>query len=170
MQMKEIVMENIKLIALDVDGTLTTGEIAYMEYGDEWREIKVFNAKDGLAMKTAVKKGLTTAIITGRKSMITERRGKELGVKYVYQHIDNKVPVLLEICEDMGINPSEVAYVGDDINDLSVMGIVGFSACPSDASIEVLEAVDFVSKNSAGKGAVREVIEIIMKVQGIWPV
>jgi len=163
-------MKDIKLIALDVDGTMTCGEIAYMEFGGDCKEIKVFNAKDGLAMKTAMIYGPKLAIITGRNSKITQHRGQELGIKYIYQGIANKLPILLDICKDLDIQPENVAYVGDDINDLALMGIVGFSACPSDASNDILEVVDYVCQKPGGRGAVREVIEMIMKVQGSWPV
>lgn len=167
---KETKMKDIKLIALDVDGTMTCGEIMYIEDGDDWKELKVFNAKDGLSMKTAIKHGLELAIITGRHSVITKKRGEELGIKHVYQNVHNKIPVLLEICEDLGISPQEVAYIGDDINDLGIMGIVGFSACPKDAAEDILQVADYISKYPGGRGAVRQVIEMIMRVQNTWPV
>lgn len=160
-------MKNIKLFALDVDGTMTNGEIMYDEAG---LETKVFNAKDGLAIKTALNQGLKVAIITGRNSVITEKRGAELGVNYLYQGIHDKVPVLHEICSDAGITPEEVAYVGDDINDLSAMEISGFTACPNDAANDIRLVVNYVSNFDGGKGAIREVIEMIMKQQGNWPV
>jgi 3-deoxy-D-manno-octulosonate 8-phosphate phosphatase (KDO 8-P phosphatase) len=160
-------MNKIKLIILDVDGTMTTGEIAYLEDG---QEIKIFNAKDGLATKLAVKEGLKIAIITGRTSPITIKRGQELGVQYLYQNIADKIPKLLEICEDMRITPEEVCYIGDDVNDLSAMKLCGYTACPKDAAVDILSEVDFVSSFDGGKGAIREVIETIMKHQGIWPV
>lgn len=163
-------MRNIKLIVLDVDGTLTNSEIAYMEDGDGWREIKTFHAKDGLAMKTAVKQGLELAIITGRESIITQKRADELGVRFCYQNIQDKPPVLEAICEQIGIALEDVAYVGDDINDMGVMKMVGFSACTKDAAVDILPIVDFISNYEGGKGAVREIIEMIMKDQGIWPV
>lgn len=160
-------MKNIKLIALDVDGTMTNGEICYDE---NHMEFKTFNAKDGLGIKTAIKQGLKICIITGRESIITENRSNELGCHYLFQNIQHKVPVLEKLCSDIGISPEEVAYVGDDINDLGVMGICGFTACPSDAARDIIETVDFVSQYEGGKGAVREVIEGILRDQNNWPV
>lgn len=160
-------MENIKLIALDVDGTMTTGEIMYDEKG---YETKIFNAKDGLAIKVAIKKGIKIAIITGRTSVITEKRAKELGVQYLYQGIEDKVPVLKAICKEANLTTHEVAYVGDDINDLGVMNISGFTACPNNAAKDITLIVNFVSNYDGGKGAIREVIEMIMKKQNLWPV
>lgn len=106
-------MKNIKLVALDVDGTMTNGEIIYNEQG---HETKVFNAKDGLCIHEAITQGLNIAIITGRDSRITQRRAEELGINYLYQGITNKAPILQEICDDLGITPEEAAYIGDDIN------------------------------------------------------
>lgn len=160
-------MKNIKLLALDVDGTLTNGEICYDE---KHMEFKTFNAKDGLGIKTAINQGLKVCIITGRESPITKYRSDELGCQYLFQNIQNKVPVLENLCDNLGIAPREVAYVGDDVNDIGVMEICGFTACPSDAAIDILERVDFVSKFEGGKGAVREVIEMILKIQDKWPV
>ncbi len=163
-------MKNIKMIVLDVDGTLTNSEIAYMEDGQDWKEIKIFHAKDGLAMKTALHHGLELAIITGRESIITQKRADELGIKYCYQNIHHKVPVLKEICQLTGFSPKDTAYIGDDINDYGVMKMAGFSACPADAASDILSHVDYVASKDGGKGAVREVIELIMKEQDIWPV
>lgn len=160
-------MKNIKLIALDVDGTLTNGDICYDE---NHMEFKTFNAKDGLGIKTAIKQGLKVCIITGRESIITTNRSKELGCQYLYQNIKHKVPVLEQLCKEIGITPEEVAYVGDDINDLGVMEICGFTACPSDASMDIINTVDFVSSFQGGKGAVREVIEGILRDQNLWTV
>ncbi len=163
-------MKNIKMIVLDVDGTLTNSEIAYMEDGQDWKEIKIFHGKDGLAMKTALHHGLELAIITGRESIITQKRADELGIKYCYQNIHDKVPVLKEICELTAIRPEDTAYIGDDINDYGVMQMAGFSACPVDAAQDILPIVDYVASKEGGKGAVREVIEMIMKEQDLWPV
>lgn len=163
--MKGIAMENIRLFALDVDGTMTTGEIMYDANGIE---TKIFNAKDGFAIKSAVRKGYKIAIITGRQSTINEYRAKELDAHYLYQNIRDKAPILRDICAKENITPDQIAYVGDDVNDLSAMEICGFTACPADASNDIRLRVNYVSTYDGGKGAVRDVIEMIMKKQNNW--
>lgn len=158
-------MKNIKLIVLDVDGTLTDGKIYIDSLGNE---IKAFNVKDGMAIAQAIKNGIECAIITGRTSEIVNKRADELGIKHVYQGIHNKKEQLDFILKDLDINYTNCAYIGDDINDLEVMKQVKFSACPSDAAIEVILCSDFVSRYSGGNGAVRDVIEYILKKQELW--
>ncbi|MEG0297888.1 MAG: HAD-IIIA family hydrolase [Clostridium sp.] len=158
-------MRNISLIALDVDGTLTDGKIYYDNNGNE---MKAFNAKDGMAIAQAGKNGLYTAIVTGRKSEIVEKRGQELGVKYIVQGAHNKLIVIDNIVKELGINRENVLFIGDDINDLEVMRSVGLSGCPKDAVEEVLNISDFIASVNGGDGAVREIIEAILKSQGLW--
>lgn len=158
-------MNDIKLIVLDVDGTLTDGKIYIDSLGNE---MKAFNVKDGMAIAQAIKYGIDCAIITGRNSEIVNKRAKELGIKHVYQGIHNKKDQLSFILEDLKININNCAYIGDDINDLDVMKRVGFSACPNDAVNEIIKCSDFISRYSGGNGAVREIIEHILKQQGFW--
>ncbi len=153
-------MENIRLIVLDVDGTLTDGKI-YMD--DINNSMKAFDVKDGFAIYEWIKLGGQVAILTGKKSNIVERRGKELGIQYIVQGSKNKVKDLKEILYETNLSFSNVAYIGDDINDIGVMKKVGFSACPRNASEEVLRIADFISTKSGGNGAVREILEKIMK-------
>lgn len=162
--MKELA-KNIKLIILDVDGTLTDGSIVI---GNNGEELKSFSVKDGFAIVQAGLCGIKFAIITGRSSKIVEKRALELKIDEVHQGIKNKVAKLKEIMDKYGILESETAYMGDDVNDLMAMKMVGFKGAPFDAVQEIKEAADFISTAPGGKGAVREFVELILREQGHW--
>lgn len=158
-------LKDIKLVVLDVDGTLTDGKL-YID--NEKNEIKSFSVKDGMALAKWVSLGGKTAIITGRKSNIVENRAIELGIHHIKQNIKNKSIALKEILEKENLNLEEVCYIGDDINDIGIMAKVGFPCCPSDSCAEVIELSKFVSSAVGGNGAVREILEKIMKENGMW--
>ena len=157
----------IKLVLLDVDGTLTDGRIYR---GNNGEELKRFNVKDGYAIVNAQKLGIEFGIITGRKSELVEIRAKELKIKYLYQGISEKTVILEEIMKKDGLSKEEIAYMGDDLNDLLIMKQVGLSGTPKDAVDEVIQVADFVSKRNGGSGAVREFIEHILKKDGKWEI
>ena len=148
----------IKMLVMDVDGTLTDGKI-YM--GSDGEVFKAFDVKDGYAIAHLHEVGIIPVIITGRKSKIVENRAKELNIKEVYQGVSDKVEKLKEVAKDNGVLLEEVAYIGDDLNDLDCMSICGLSACPNDAIDEVKSNVDFKCNKNGGYGAVREFIEYI---------
>ena len=158
-------MKDIKFLVLDVDGTLTDGKI-YVD--DKGNSFKAFNVKDGFALVNWLKLGGEVAILTGKKSNIVERRAKELGIKYIIQGSKNKKQDLKNLLKELNITFENVAYMGDDLNDLGVMKSVGFSACPKDSVQEVLEITNFISSKNGGDGAVREFLEHIMKKNGMW--
>lgn len=158
-------MNNIKLIAMDVDGTLTDGKIYYDSNGNE---MKSFDVKDGMAIAQAANNGIELAIITGRKSTIVEKRAKELGVKHIYQGIHSKMQALECILNKLNITLNEVMYIGDDINDIEIMKKVGYTACPVDAVDEIRKISNIISSKCGGNGAVREIIEIVLKKQNKW--
>ena len=158
-------MKDIKFLVLDVDGTLTDGKI-YVDNKDN--SFKAFNVKDGFALVNWLKLGGEVAILTGKKSNIVERRAKELGIKYIIQGSKNKKQDLKNLLKELNITFENVAYMGDDLNDLGVMKSVGFSACPKDSVQEVLEITNFISSKNGGDGAVREFLEHIMKKNGMW--
>lgn len=158
-------MQEIKLIVLDVDGTLTDGKIYYDSNGNE---MKSFNVKDGMVIGQAIKNGIEVVIITGRKSAIIDRRAEELGIRYVCQGVHNKLECLEKVLCELNLEYRDSMYIGDDINDLNVMKKVSVSACPNDAAKEVKELSSFNSKYNGGEGAVREIIEEVLKVQGKW--
>ena len=158
-------MKDIKFLVLDVDGTLTDGKI-YVD--DKDNSFKAFNVKDGFALVNWLKLGGEVAILTGKKSNIVERRAKELGIKYIIQGSKNKKQDLKNLLKELNITFENVAYMGDDLNDLGVMKSVSFSACPKDSVQEVLEITNFISSKNGGDGAVREFLEHIMKKNGMW--
>ncbi len=155
----------VKVLILDVDGVLTDGRIVI---SDDGQETKCFNVRDGHGLKMIRRAGVEVMFLTGRKSRVVEHRARELGVERLYQGALDKLAVLQEILNSTGLSPGQVAYMGDDIVDLPVLRRAGFSVTVSDAHEDVLKAVDLVTKNPGGRGAVREVCEIILKVQGKW--
>lgn len=157
--------EKIKLVVLDVDGTLTDGGIYYDSDGNE---IKRFDVKDGLGIKVAMSAGLKFAILTGRQSAMVRRRAEELGIQYLLEGIQKKAPALMELSEETGISLSEMAYIGDDWNDLQAMMLTGFKACPSDAAEEIKAVADYISVHSGGHGAVRECICKLLNERAEW--
>lgn len=158
-------MEKIKILVLDVDGTLTDGKL-YID--DHNNSFKAFSVKDGFAISNWINLGGKVCILTGKKSNIVIRRAEELGIQYIIQNSKNKSKDLKKLLGDIGLSFENVAYIGDDINDIAVMKKVALSACPSDAVDEVIKIAKFKSKKFGGDGAVREVLEYIMKENGMW--
>lgn len=154
----------IKLLALDVDGVLTDGSIIYLSSGEE---IKSFNVKDGLGVVRVARLGLKTAIISVRQSKVVEIRAAELKFDHVHQGVKDKKIIIEELARHHQFDLSEIAYMGDDVVDLSALQVVGLASCPSDAVDEVLSVSHFVSSKPGGKGAVRELCELIIKAQSI---
>lgn len=153
----------IKMLVMDVDGTLTDGKIYMSNTGEA---MKAFSIKDGYALANYQKYGLErTAIITGRESEIVKNRAKELKIGDLYQNIHDKAPVLKELALKYGYDLSEVAYIGDDLNDLECLEICGLSACPDDACEEIIDIVDYICEKAASEGgAVREFMEHIKEI------
>lgn len=153
----------IKLIVLDVDGCLTNGQIVYGESGEE---IKAFNVKDGLAIKSWMALGHEVAIITGRRSGIVKRRADELGIMHLYQGVKNKLRRLEMLCADLKIDADEVAAIGDDLNDYKMLAFAGRAYAPADASHYISKMADHVLGRSGGDAAVREMIEDVIRSNG----
>lgn len=157
--MKELVLKaKIKLIAFDVDGVLTNGQITYTDSGEE---IKSFNAKDGQGMAMLRKANFITAIITARKSSIIERRAQDLDICKVYQGSKNKLEAMEELLNTYSVSFEEVAYVGDDLPDVKVLEKVGLACCPADAVDEVKKVCHLITRKNGGQGAVREITDLI---------
>jgi len=150
----------IKLLVLDVDGCLTDGKIIYTSNSSE---VKEFNVKDGLAIASWIRMGNHVAIITGRNSYIVKRRADELGIQHLYQGIKDKDRVLGEIVDSLGLSFYEVAAIGDDLNDYSMLSLVGRSFTPNNGVKEIQELVNTVLSKNGGDGAVREMIDIIIE-------
>lgn len=155
----------IKLILLDVDGTLTDGGIYR---GNNGEELKKFNVKDGYAIVNAQKLGIEFGIITGRESELVRTRANELNIKYLYQGISEKTVILDEIMRITGLQKEEIAYMGDDLNDIKIMKKLGFSGTPLDGANEVKIIADFISSKNGGEGAVREFIEAVLKKDNLF--
>lgn len=158
-------LKDIKLLVVDVDGVLTDGRIFCSDSGEEQ---KVFHVRDGSGITYWHRSGFKSVIISGRTSRAVEHRARELGISDVYQGAQQKLDVYEEIIEKYGLRDEEVCYVGDDLIDLPVLRRVGFSVAVPDSPEEVLSAVDYVTKAPGGGGAVREVVEKVLKSQGKW--
>ncbi len=158
-------LARIKLLLLDVDGVLTDGRIIYDNQGNE---LKAFDVKDGHGLKLVQRAGIKTGIITGRSSEVVKKRAAELGFDILYQGALNKLDPYKEILAEYGLSDDEVAYVGDDVVDLPILRRVGFSATVADAVEDVLPLVDFVTKRPGGRGAVREICDMLVRASGHW--
>ncbi len=157
--------EKIKLFVLDVDGVLTDGKIII---DDDGKESKHFNVRDGMGIAVARDIGYMFAIISGRYSKVVEHRVAELKMNEIVQGAGDKLEVFNRLLEKLGVTAEEAVFVGDDINDIPVLTAAGFSAAPADADESVKPVVDFVCNKPGGGGAVREVIELVLTVQGKW--
>lgn len=149
-------MGKIKMLVMDVDGTLTDGKI-YMSGNGEI--FKAFDIKDGYSIYTLHKIGVTPVIITGRASDIVARRAAELKIEEVHQGVSNKLEKLKEVAEKHCITLEEIAYIGDDYNDIDCIRACGFSGCPQNAEEDIKPEVDYVCEAKCGEGAVREFIK-----------
>ncbi|MBN2409597.1 MAG: HAD hydrolase family protein [Candidatus Aminicenantes bacterium] len=156
----------IKMIVMDVDGTLTDGSLAVLPDGEE---VKSYHVRDGLGILLAHLVGIKTAIITGKTSRALEKRAERLGIDELHQGILDKRGVLESIMQKHGLQAEEVAYIGDDLGDLEVIKAVGLAAAVADAHPEVKKHCHFICRLNGGKGAVRELIELVLGAQEKWP-
>jgi 3-deoxy-D-manno-octulosonate 8-phosphate phosphatase (KDO 8-P phosphatase) len=155
----------VRLLILDVDGVLTDCRIIFDNEGNEF---KAFHVRDGHGIKMVQREGIPVALITGRTSRVVERRAVELGITEVHQGSKKKIIAFREVMEKFGVTEEEVAYMGDDVVDLPVMARVGLSAAPADAAEEAKDFAGFVTKNNAGRGAARELTDLLLKARGRW--
>lgn len=155
----------VKLIVFDVDGVLTDGRIVLDDHGVE---SKFFDVRDGSGVKWLIRMGLDVAFLTGRKSHVVEVRAAELGVTRIHQGAKVKIEVYERLLAETGLEDAAVAYAGDDLIDLPVMRRVGLALAPADARSEVKAAAHYVCREGGGRGAVREMVELILKGQGLW--
>ena len=157
--------QNIRLLILDVDGVLTDGRLYFDAKGEA---LKVFHVRDGHGIKQAQRAGIEVALLSGRRSDAAYHRAKELGINRFHEGLRDKVAVMQEIMAAMGIEASQVAMVGDDLVDLPIMSRAGLAVAVADAVPEVLAAAQWVTTNPGGRGAVREVCDLLLKAQGKW--
>ncbi|MEX2137736.1 MAG: HAD hydrolase family protein [Pirellulales bacterium] len=158
--------QRIELLLSDVDGVLTDGGVIFNNQGIE---IKEFHIRDGLGIKLWQRVGHRFGIVTGRASHIVKLRAAELAIDLVRQGVDEKWPVVQEMLADLKFKPEQVAFVGDDLPDLPVMGRVGLGVAVADAVAELHRGAQYTTQLPGGRGAVRETIEMILKAQGRWP-
>ena len=155
----------VEAIVLDVDGVMTDGGIIPTPDGDF---IRRYDAKDGYAIASALREGLKVCVISGGRGRMLEKRLTMLGVSRMYLNCMDKVAAIEEFMRDNNLTTEQVLYMGDDIPDLECMRIVGMPVCPSDACMEVVEASRYVSEFCGGHGAVRDIVEQVMRAKGLW--
>jgi len=158
-------LKKIKLLLLDVDGVLTDGSIIY---NDNSVETKAFNVKDGLGIRLVMEAGIKVGIVTGRSSNALRHRCENLGVKLIFDGVVNKAAVFKQILEQAQVPADAIAFIGDDLLDISIMKLSGLSIAVADAHATVIENADLVTRAKGGAGAAREICEAILKAQGLW--
>jgi 3-deoxy-D-manno-octulosonate 8-phosphate phosphatase (KDO 8-P phosphatase) len=159
----------ITVFLMDVDGTITDGSVTLLSIpGGSAQEIKTFDAHDGQGLSLAHTAGIRTGVITGRGSAALQRRAKELSIEFVYEHQPHKIAAFEEILRKTGATEAMVAYLGDDLPDITIMKRVGLAIAVGDAAPEVKRIAHHVTRAIGGKGAAREVVELILKSKGIW--
>ena len=152
----------IKLLATDVDGTLTDGGMYYTTKGDV---MKKFHARDGMGVNLLKRRNIPTVLITKEMNSINKKWAKNMNIKKVYEGIQEKEKLVKTLCNQFKIRSGEICYIGDDVNDIELMKNIGLSACPADANYIVKKESDVILKTQGGKGALREVVDLIMSVK-----
>jgi 3-deoxy-D-manno-octulosonate 8-phosphate phosphatase (KDO 8-P phosphatase) len=158
-------LAQVKALVLDVDGVLTKGEIVY---DGEGRESKIFSVRDGLGLRLLMQNGFAVGVVTGRMGPALAARMKNLQIRHVWDNVSNKAAVLPDLVQALGCSPQNMAFVGDDLPDLPLMGLVGLPIAVADAHPQVLAAASIVTAAPGGSGAVREVCEAILSAHGLW--
>jgi 3-deoxy-D-manno-octulosonate 8-phosphate phosphatase (KDO 8-P phosphatase) len=157
--------KKVKLLIVDVDGVLTDGRIIYSDSGDQ---LKFFDVTDGMGLALFSRAGLKSAILTAKGSRLVSRRSKDMHVDKVYQNAHRKLEVFKKILSDFSVTPEEVCFIGDDVVDVPVLKKVGLAVSVPNAVPEVKNEAHYITKRKGGRGAVREIIDIILKSQGKW--
>ena len=158
-------IKNIRWMIFDVDGVMTDGNLYYTDSGEE---IKAFSALDGQGLQLLQRSGVGVAIITGRESALLSKRAKELGIRHLYQGADDKLAAFEQLQHSVAVSAQACGYMGDDLVDLPVMRRCAYRVAPPTAHSLVQQYADYITQAAAGQGAVREVCEQIMQVQGTW--
>ncbi len=156
-------LRRIRMLILDLDGVLTSGDIVW---DSEGKEIKIFNVLDGMGLKLLEERGVKIVIISGRKSRAKEMRMRDLGLKNVYQGVSDKLSLAEKLASESGVSPEEICFLGDDLNDLPLMKWVGFPVAVRNAVKEVKKVAKYITTREGGKGAVREVVDLIIALSG----
>lgn len=160
---------HIKLLLMDCDGVLTDGKIYFLPGPDgQWVETKIFDTQDGLAFQWLHRVGIKTGVISGRKSHAVEIRAESAHMDFCYQGHLEKIPMIEEIKQKSGLQAHEIAFVGDDFTDVVIFNRVGWSIAVANARPEVKASAHYTTQTPGGQGAIREVVEILLKSQGLW--
>lgn len=157
--------KRVKLVVLDVDGVLTDGRVVYGDYGDE---LKFFDITDGLGIELLRRAGIPVVAISGRKSKVNDRRAKELKITHLFQNASDKLKVFTKVIKKLKITPEEVCCMGDDLVDIPLMSRCGLAVAVQNAVSEVKGSAHYVTGRSGGRGAVREIADLILKAQDKW--
>ena len=152
--------KNIKILLTDVDCVLTDGGMYYTSNGDV---MKKFHTRDGMGVNMLRRKGIPTIIVTKEKTQMVKKWAKKMNIEYVYDGIQQKETIIKIISKKYNVKPSEIGYIGDDVNDIELLKIVGFSATPNDGILEAQKIVHYICKKNGGGGAFREVADIILR-------
>ncbi len=155
-------LEKVKLLVMDIDGTLTDGAMYYSADGEE---LKRFSTRDGMGVTLLHKSNIKTAILTSENSQIALKRGEKLKINKIILNSKDKTNALRQLSKEFSVNLDEIAYIGDDVNDLHAIQMAGVSACPSDSVEAIKNVADYISMYKGGNGAVREFCEMILKAQ-----
>lgn len=155
-------MKKIELVLTDIDGVWTDGGMYYDQTGNEWKK---FHTYDSAGVLFCHQIGIPVGIITGEDTEIVKRRAEKLKIDYLYQGVKNKLKIASTLCSELNIRLANVAYIGDDINDIELLKSVGFSACPDNSFPQIKELVNYVTKRKGGEGAFREFVEWVLKTK-----
>lgn len=153
----------VRLVGLDVDGTLTDGRLVYSDAG---HETKAFHVQDGLGLKLLGEHGIAVALVTARRSEVVERRARELGLPHVHQGVKDKRDCLQALCGQLGLTPGQAAFMGDDLPDLPALSIAGLAVAPANAHPWVRERVHWRTRHAGGAGAARELADLLLAAHG----
>ena len=156
----------VRLLILDIDGVLTDGRIVYGDHGDE---IKFFDVQDGFGLVLLRRAGIPAVAISSKRSRVNQRRAKELRIASIYQNVRDKLKVFEKVVKKMKLKHEEVCFIGDDLMDIPILSRVGFAVGVHNAVDDVKECVHYVTLKNGGRGAVREVVDLILKTQHKWP-
>ena len=155
-------INKIKLIATDVDGVLTDGGMYYSSKGDV---LKKFHARDGMAVSILKKNTIPTVIITKERNQIVKKWSSKMNIDKLFDGVKNKEEVVSKLCKSYGLSENNIAYIGDDVNDLEILKKTGFAATPKDGNLEVKKIVDYICKNRGGEGVLREICDLIISIK-----
>ena len=157
-------LKKIKIVLTDIDGVLTDGGVYF---GDKGQILKKFHIRDGMGVNILLRNNIPTIIVTKEKNEINKQWASSMNIKKIYQGIIKKETIIKKICKNFDVSPNQLAYIGDDVNDIELLNKVGFSATPNDGNFEVKKICDYICKSKGGEAAFREVADLVIDAQGL---